>query len=519
MRSPSSPAPSPHGARAPSARPGGGLGRRPATGRRGGFGTARGRRVAALVLGLAVGAGALASGASAAQTFESRSDIHPPSVQVTTKATSTSPGFVFVAPKGGDEQRGPMIYDETGQLVFFQPVKAGTTVLDFKVQTFQDQPVLTWWEGQAKRGYGFGTAVVYDQAYRKIATVKAQNGYQMDFHEFKITPRGTALFLAYKPVTQDLRGVKGGKKRGLAMKNVMQEVDIATGKLLLEWDMNAAIAPAESYEVVPKRAGFPYDYIHVNSVDEDTDGNLLLSARATHTVYKIDRTTAKIIWKLGGKTSTFRMGKGTRTAWQHDAHRQADGTITTFDNNADEPAPGRESRGVEVKVDEAAKTATLVRQWTNPKAQLSPSQGNMQVLPNGNVFVGWGGTATNVTELSKGGTVRFEARFTNRAVESYRGYKQPWSGQPTTAPRAVAKRSGKGTAVRVSWNGATTVASWRVLGGPSATALSTRTTTARTGFETLVRYAPTDKTVIVQSLDGAGTVLSQSKAVTVGRDW
>jgi hypothetical protein len=452
--------------------------------------------------------------------FESRPDLRPPSVQVTTQARSTFPGYVFVAPKGGDEQRGPMLYDESGQLVFFQPVPAGTTVLDFKPQQYQGQPVLTWWHGEAKRGYGFGQAVIVDSAYRQIATVKAQNGYRMDFHEFTITSKGTALFLAYKPVTQDLRGVKGGKKNGLAMKNVMQEVDIATGKLLLEWDMNEDIAPTESYEVVPKRKGFPYDYIHVNSVSEDSDGNLLLSARATHTVYKIDRKTGDIIWRLGGKKSTFKMGKGTRTAWQHDAHRQADGTITTFDNNADEPARGKESRGVQVRIDEAKKTATLVRQWTNPKAQLSPSQANMQVLPNGNVFIGWGGTATNVTEFSKGGTVRFEARFTNRAVESYRGYKAPWSGQPTSPPKAVAKRSGKGTAVRVSWNGATTVASWRILGGPSANRpLALRATGPRKGFETLLRAATADRAVAVEALDAEGRLLGRSKVVTVGRDW
>jgi hypothetical protein len=480
----------------------------------------RARRAVAVGLGLVAGSGLLASAASASQVFDSRPDIKPPSVEITTKARSTSPGYVFVAPKGGDEQRGPMMYDESGNLVFFQPVPAGTTVLDFKPQQYQGQPVLTWWQGEAKRGYGYGEAVVVDAAYRQIATVKAQNGYRMDFHEFTITPRGTALFLAYKPGTQDLRGVKGGKKNGLAMKNVMQEVDIATGKLLLEWDMNADIAPTESYEVVPKRKGFPYDYIHVNSVNEDADGNLLLSARATHTVYKIDRKTAKIIWRLGGKKSTFKMGKGTRTAWQHDAQRQADGTITTFDNNADEPARGKESRGLQVRLDEAAKTATFVRQWTHPKAQLSPSQANMQVLPNGNVFIGWGGTATNVTEFSRGGSVRFEARFTNRAVESYRGYKAPWSGQPTSPPKAVARRSGKGTAVRVSWNGATTVASWRMVGGASADGpLVPRASGPRAGFETLLRSRVRDRVVAVEALDAEGRTLGRSKPVTVGKDY
>jgi hypothetical protein len=484
-----------------------------------------GRRSAARVLGGGAGvaalvaAAALASPAGASQSYVTRPDIKPPTVKVTTLAPGVAPGYVFVAPKGGDEQRGPMLYDNRGQLVFFQPVPAGTTVLDFKAQTYGGKPVLTWWQGEAKRGYGFGEAVIYDQSYRQVATVKARNGYQMDFHEFTITPKGTALFDAYKIVRQDLSKVKGGTKSSLTMKNVVQEVDIATGKLLLEWDMNEDIAPTESYDVVPKRAGFPYDYIHVNSVDEDTDGNLLISARATHTVYKIDRETGKIIWRLGGKKSTFKMGKGTRTAWQHDAHRQADGTITTFDNNADEPAPGKESRGVQVRVDETAKTATLVREWKNTPAQLSPSQGNMQVLANGNAFIGWGGTATNVTEFSPTGSKLFEASFTNRSVESYRGYRQAWSGRPTSPPKAVAKTSGKGIALRASWNGATDVAAWRVLGGASAETLQLRATTARKGFETLLRDYSKDAAVAVEALDAQSAVLGRSAVLEPGADW
>lgn len=458
--------------------------------------------------------------ASATQHFESRPDIAPPSVKVTTKASpSVAPGYVLVAPKGGDEQRGPMMYDNSGQLAFFQPAKAGQTVLDFKTQTFQGKPVLTWWQGVAKRGYGEGSAVILDQNYRQIGTVKAGLGQKMDFHEFTLTPQGTALIDTYRIYHQDLSSVKGGHRNDLTMQNTIQEIDVATGKVLFSWDANKHIAPTESYDVVPKRAALPYDYIHLNSVNLDTDGNLIVSSRATHTVYKVDRKTGAIIWRLGGKKSSFRMGRRTRTRWQHDAHRQADGTITVFDNNADEPTPNRETRGLQLKVDETAKTVTRVRQWTNPKAQLSPSQGNVQVLGNGDVFMGWGGTATNVTEFSKGGSVRFEASFTNHSVESYRGYRAPWTGVPTTSPAAVARRSGKSTAVRVSWNGATTVASWRVLGGATAATVTPRQTVARSGFETLLRYGARDAVVTVEALDASGAVIGRSKLVGVGKDW
>ena len=76
----------------------------------------------------------------------------------------------------------------------------------------------------------------------------------------------------------------------------------------------------------------PFDYAHTNSVNLDTDGDFLMSARNTWTIYKIDRETGNIRWRLGGKNSTFRLPPAARFAWQHDAHRRSDGAITVFDN-------------------------------------------------------------------------------------------------------------------------------------------------------------------------------------------
>jgi hypothetical protein len=141
---------------------------------------------------------------------------------------------------------------------------------------------------------------------------------------------------------------------------------------------------AESYSPVPKSGGTPFDYFHINSVDVDSDGNLLVSARNTWTVYKIDHGSGEVIWRLGGKKSTFTMGAGTNFEWQHDARRQSDGSITLFDD-AGSPQQEPQSRGLLLQVDEGARTASLVREYTD-NGLATTSQGNMQVLPNGNVF-------------------------------------------------------------------------------------------------------------------------------------
>lgn len=476
----------------------------------------------ALTVGVVALAGtaAAAPAASAAQEFLTRPDLTPTRITVTQKATSTAPGLVFTAPKNGGTQRGSMIFDNTGSMIWFRPAAKGKSVIDTRRATLDGRPVITFWEGNGLRGYGFGETVILDANYHEIARVSPGGKKQMDFHEFTITPRNTALLISYKPVRGSTTAVKGGARNDLIMRNLIQEVDIKTNRVLWEWDATKAISPAESYQAIPARPEVAYDYVHANSVTEDTDGNLLVSSRHMHTVYKVDKATKKVIWKLGGKKSSFEMGEGARFRWQHDAHRRADGTISVFDNASDDlgdlKARKTESRGLRLRLDEAKRTATLAAEYENPTPQLNNTQGNMQELPGGNQFVGWGGVGNNVSEFSADGRQVFEAKYESRMTESYRAYRYEWTAQPTTPPKAIARRSGRSTAVRVSWNGATTVAAWRVMGGASAGALQPRQVLGRHGFETLLRYGVADRVVVVQALDAGGNVLNQSAPVTVG---
>ena len=128
----------------------------------------------------------------------------------------------------------------------------------------------------------------------------------------------------------------------------MQELEIGTGRVLFEWHSAPEVAVDESYADVPRAdkgdEADAYDYFHINSVDEDDDGNFLVSARNTHAVYKISRDERKVMWRLGGKRSDFAMGPGVRFAWQHDARRQPDGTLTLYDNVSDDEAQGALAR-------------------------------------------------------------------------------------------------------------------------------------------------------------------------------
>ncbi len=450
-----------------------------------------------------------------AWAFRTRPDLRPPGIRVTTPAGGVAPGYVFCAPKNGPDEAGPgqdgcLILDNTGQPVWFRPLwSEDWDVMDFKLQRYRGEPVLTWWEGP-HTGYGRGEFVIVDESYQEVARVRAGNGYEADHHEFQITDQGTALFDIYGRTSTDLSS-SGGPKDGTVLDGIVQEVDIESGEVLFEWHSLEHVALEESYYEPPPDPKLAFDYFHINSVEVDRDDNLLVSSRTTSTVYKIDRKTGEVIWRLGGKESDFEMGPGARFAFQHDARRQADGTITIFDNgNVNEV---EQSRGIVLELDEDAMKATLLREYTHPDKLLSDTQGNVQVLPNGNVFVGWGSEPV-LSEFSREGDLLFGAAYPVES-ESYRAFRFPWDGQPQDEP-SVAAEAGPNegeVAVYASWNGATRVAEWEVLAGPGPDRLEQVASAPRKGFETAVTVTTSEPWIGVRAKDASGTELGAPEAV------
>src|ERR671916_537201 len=359
----------------------------------------------------------IASGSSGSSSrrgawaFRSRPDLSPPAVEVFKKARATAPGYIFLAPqKGYAGQGGSLIVDNEGQVVWFRPLQERYgRVMDFKAQTYRGRPVLTWMET------GSGEYVICDHTYHEIARVEAGNGYKGDQHEFLISPQDTALITIYNRVPRDLSAV-GGPKESVAVQGTVQEINIETGEVLLEWKSLDHVALDESYAKPGEDIDSPgIDYFHLNSIDVDHDDDLLICARKTSAVYKLDRKSGEVIWRLGGKKSDFEMGPGTRFAYQHDARRQPDGTLTIFDNGTTVfdngiPRAVEESRAIVVELDEEEMRASLVGEYTHPDKQYADAAGNMQVLANGNVFVGWG-RALVISEFSSDGELLFDARF------------------------------------------------------------------------------------------------------------
>ncbi|MGA2320956.1 MAG: arylsulfotransferase family protein [Solirubrobacteraceae bacterium] len=445
------------------------------------------------------------------QNFQSAPSLHPPTVVIHQPASSVAPGYVFAAPFQGPGQWGPMILDNAGQLVWFHQVPAGEDAADFKVQSFRGHNDLTWWQGKTIiLGYGLGEDVIANSAYHTVAVVKAGNGLPTDEHEFTVLGNGAALVSAYGPVQADLSAA-GGPSNGVAVDCAVQEIDIRTGLVMWEWDSLGHVGVAESHSPPPTAAVNPYDYFHLNSIERLKNGNFLISARNTWALYELNAHTGAVIWRLGGKQSTFALGPNVQFAWQHDASMLPNGEISLFDDEGAPPVHPP-SRGEFIRLDAKTKTATLAGQLVRTIGPLSTaSQGDVQPLPDGNWMVGWGGLP-NFTEFNSGGQIVFDGQFP-AGEYSYRVYREPWSGQPSEPPAILARTAGATTAVYASWNGATAVASWQLLTGASAGHLAPVSITPRSGFETVIGAPAAAAFFQVRALSASGKVLGSSKAV------
>jgi hypothetical protein len=442
-----------------------------------------------------------------------------PRVITTVDDKDRSPGYIFISPRAKAGQRtGPTILDADGRVVWFHRLSSTRTAIGMQPQTYLGKPVVTWGqrpplvnEGDLYSGNKHTVYnVIADTSYHIIARIRARGtGINTDLHEFQITKNNTALVLAWRIYHADLSKY-GGPKRSAVLDNVVQEIDIKTGRALMTWSAVRHIAPTYSYIKPPKKGA--WDAYHINAISEDTDGNLLLTARHMSAVYKIDRRTGKVLWKLGGKHSDFKISSSAAFYYPHDAQRAPDGSMTIFDNHATALDKRGASRALRLRVDATKRTVSVENAFRHPTNSIASSQGNVSELPNGNFFVGWGSSPW-FSEYAPDGRLLFAAHTNSAWNQSYRAFKADWHATPDSDPAIFARVGAGRVAAYASWNGATEVRTWRLMGGADPDHLSPVGEAPWTDFETKLSFAGMPAYVEAQALDANGRVIGISPVI------
>ncbi len=457
------------------------------------------------------------------QSFDTLPGVQAPVLTVTTADRDPAAGDILTTNGPGPGHYGAYIYNAQGRLVWVDQVTNGIAADDLNIQTYQGQRDLTLWQGRVlSLGFGQGEDLVLNSRYQTVATVRAGNGLQADLHDFQIAADDVAYVTTYNPIRCNLSSV-GGAANAVILDAAAQAIDMKTGLVRWEWHSLDHVNVNESETSPPK--GGAWDWFHINSIDPESDGDILISARNTWAAYQIAGASGRILWRLGGLKSSFKMGAGTRTAWQHDGRVLPDGDITLFDDGSDPTEPGHsQSRAVRVAVNTSTHQAKLVAVYTHPgEPLLAASQGNVETLASGDTVVGYGGVP-EISEYAANGSLLFDAHYAFDLI-FYRAFRYPWSATPSAPPAVVASLNNTAleTIVHMSWNGATGVSSWRVLAGSSSGSLKAQTTVAVSGFETaaiLPRTFASAKAhtlgyVEVQALGSNGRVLATSRPAEV----
>ncbi|MHB2001074.1 MAG: arylsulfotransferase family protein [Solirubrobacteraceae bacterium] len=450
------------------------------------------------------------------QSFRSAPQLKPPTILLgKDEPSQVAPGDIFAAPYSGPGSTGPMILNQQGQLIWMDALPPGVKATNLQVQSYEGKEVLTWWQGQIPpQGFGLGEEIVDNTSYEEIMKIKAGNGDLADLHDFHLEPHDTAVFTVFHTIHCDLTSV-GGPRDAAVTDSLYQELDLKTGLVRREWSSVDHVGLSESYSSPVKAStAWPFDFFHLNTIDPRENGTTLLSSRNTSALWIIDTKTGQILQKVGGRKSTVKQEAGAETAFQHDAMTLPNGDISIFDNGG-VPWTQPESRGMVVEVDEAEKVERLVRQFPHQPAVKAGSQGDVQLQPSGGWFIGWG-QAPNFSEYNANGEVIYDARMwaevEKNETQSYRTFKFPWKATPHQPPSIAAEVKNGQVEAWASWNGATEVSGWRLLGGSSPESLEPIATTARTNFETTLKAAAKPY-VAVEALNSAGEVIGNSSAI------
>lgn len=370
-------------------------------------------------------------------------------------ASHVTPGFIYLAPNTVPGA-GPYIFNLTGTTVFSGVNHISpAAVYNFQPCTWNQSLHYCLWQGDVSEGYGSGNAEVLNEYF-----LVDKNIFGADYHEFNIkqsvdktTGKVTdiALVTKYTPVRQDLSayGISSDNDQGWVIDCHLLAVDLTSGigpagKVVFDWSSLEHVPLNESY-VLPTGGinglsePFAWDYFHLSSIAQLRSGDYLVSSRHTSTIYRVSAKDGSILWRLGGKSSNFKL-QGFKFSFQHDVRVVKESgdllTLSLFDNEYNTFSdPQENSSGKIIEVNLAKKTARLLQQFDPPQTGIQPEAsqsgdgGSVQVLPNGNVFIGWGSLPI-VTEHTSNGKLVYSAHFgvVGSSASSYRAYKGPYNG-------------------------------------------------------------------------------------------
>lgn len=254
--------------------------------------------------------------------------------------------------------------------------------------------------------------LIYNENLELIDSIKNPTNYTIDLHDFVALRNGNYLMLLNHKVQKDLSSiVEGGQEDALIINNLIVETD-GRGKIYWSWSALDYLEITDVTSAVDLTMNM-IDLFHINSVFEDSNGNLLISIRHYDEVALVNKQTKQFIWRFGGqncKNNQYTILNDEVDGFKGFSHQHTvsileNGNILLFDNG--NLKPNKYSRAVEYSINHQTKTATKVWEYrANPDVYIF-AMGSAYRLENGNTLIGW--SKFGFTEVRQDKTVTLEA--------------------------------------------------------------------------------------------------------------
>ncbi len=413
-------------------------------------------------------------------------------------------GYIFLDNRTSGSNSYNVIFDNSGSPIWY--LQTDDERRDMKVQ--QNGILTMLARDGGNRFVGLNTN------YQEVASYAATNGYSTDEHEMVVLENGHYLLIGLHSENVDMtQYVTGANTNASVGETVIQEFT-PDGDLIFQWRAWDHFDVRDLHLDNNKSSSFRFP--HMNAIDIDTDGNILLSSRHISEITKIDRETGEIIWRLGGAHSDFNFIddplQGPRN--QHAIRHTGLNRYLLFDNG-DLHSP-QLSRACEYEVDLENKTASLIFEYRESPDVYAHYMGNTQRLPNGNTLINWAvGNLPKLTEVQPDGVKAFEMNWADGS-EAYRVWRCPWLGM-ALKPNLIIEPQTDNITLLFNKFGDPDVAYYRIYAGLApqpTTVLTTSTTTLKkvTNLQNNQRYY---FRVTAVNKDGVESDFSEEKNIFV----
>ena len=343
-----------------------------------------------------------------------------PHVEITVN-DNPDEGLVFINNVGGQDFNAMLEHDGSPYWYHRYPDERR----DMKVQKNGLVTMLV------RKGYPFGQGfIAMDNQFSVVDSFHAVAGCATDEHGLQVLENGHYLLFGLRTLTIDMsKIVNGGKKNAKVQETGIQEFT-PDGDLIFHWRAWDNFDPIDMIGFSPddQPTDNSFRFPHMNSVDIDDDGHIILSSKRLSEVTKIDRQTGEIIWRLGGANNEFTFVNDPLDGFynQHSVRVLGNGHYTIFDNGCLHNP--QVTRALEYEIDTDNMTATLVWSFVETPPTYAFHMGNVQRLPNGNTFINWAvQNLPKAMEVRPDGSKAYELNYVDR-YKTYRAFRFPWDG-------------------------------------------------------------------------------------------